>query len=298
MLCRPGGTAFHSPIQPETGMCPMQNQYELKFNDGHTMPQLGFGLWQVPNAQAADVVAQAIRAGYRMIDSAAAYGNEEGVGMAFKASGLARDELFVTTKLANPNHGYDEALWAFDESLSKLGFEHVDLYLIHWPRPWEDRYIETWRALQRVREEGRARSIGVSNFTVPHLQRLIDETGVVPVLNQIELHPRFQQRDMSEFHQKHGIVTQSWSPLGRGHLNENKTITELAAKYGKSWAQIVIRWHLDSGLTVIPKSVTSERIRANIEVFDFKLAPEDLARIGEIDSTEGRVGAHPDQFRP
>jgi 2,5-diketo-D-gluconate reductase A len=276
----------------------MTEQYKLKFNDGHTMPQLGFGLWQVPNAQAADVVGQAIQTGYRMVDSAAAYGNEEGVGSAFRLSGLARDELFVTTKLANPNHGYDEALWAFDESLARLGFDYVDLYLIHWPRPWEDRYVETWRALQRIKEEGLARSIGVSNFTIEHLQRIIDETGVVPVLNQIELHPRFQQRDMREFHQKHGIITQSWSPLGRGHLNDNEIITDLAAKYGKTWAQLVIRWHIDSGLAAIPKSVTPDRIRANINVFDFKLSPEDLARIGEIDQPDGRIGGHPDQFRP
>jgi 2,5-diketo-D-gluconate reductase A len=298
MLCRRSGTVLDPSHQAGIGMHPMPDQYQLKFNDGHTMPQLGFGLWQVPNAQAVDVVIQAIQAGYRMIDSAAAYGNEEGVGTAFKASGLARDDLFVTTKLANPDHGYDEALRAFDESLSKFGFEHVDLYLIHWPRPWEDRYVKTWRALMRIKEDGRARSIGVSNFTVPHLQRLIDETGVVPVLNQIELHPRFQQRDMRQFHQKHGIVTQSWSPLGRGSLNENKTIAELAAKYGKSWAQIVIRWHLDSGLAVIPKSVTPERVRANSDVFNFKLSAEDLAQIAEIDSPAGRVGVHPDQFRP
>src|SRR5918993_254528 len=172
----------------------MSFQHELKFNDGHTMPQLGFGLWQVPNAQAADVVGQAIQTGYRMVDSAAAYGNEEGVGSAFRSSGLARDELFVTTKLANPNHGYDEALRAFDDSLARLGFDYVDLYLIHWPRPWENRYVQTWRAFQRLKVEGRVRSIGVSNFTDQHLQRIVDETGVVPVLNQIELHPRFQQQ--------------------------------------------------------------------------------------------------------
>jgi 2,5-diketo-D-gluconate reductase A len=276
----------------------MSDQHELKFNDGHTMPQLGFGLWQVPSAQATDVVVQAIQSGYRMIDSAAAYGNEEGVGAAFKESGLARDELFVTTKLANPDHGYDEALRAFDESLARLGFDYVDLYLIHWPRPWEDRYVQTWRAFQRLKEEGRTRSIGVSNFTAEHLQRIMDETSVVPVLNQIELHPRFQQQDMRTFHQRHKIVTQSWSPLGRGHLNENVVITDLAAKYNKSWAQIVIRWHMDSGLAVIPKSVTPNRIRENIDVLDFNLTAEDMALIGELDRSDGRIGAHPDQFRP
>jgi 2,5-diketo-D-gluconate reductase A len=276
----------------------MPNPHEFKFNDGSTMPRLGFGLWQVPNSEAAHVVGQAFRAGYRMVDSAAAYGNEEGVGEALRASGLAREEIFVTTKLANPNHGYDEALRAFDESLERLGSDYVDLYLIHWPRAWEDRYVQTWRAFQRIKEEARARSIGVSNFTIEHLQRLINETGIVPVLNQIELHPRFQQRDMREFHQKHGIVTQSWSPLGRGQLDENETIRALAAKHGKTWAQIVIRWHIDSGMAVIPKSVTPERIRENFDVFDFELSPDDLAQVSKLDRSDGRVGAHPDQFRP
>ena len=271
----------------------MPNPHELKFNDGHTMPQLGFGLWQVPNSEAAHVVGQAFQAGYRMVDSAAAYGNEAGVGESLRASGLAREEIFVTTKLANPNHGYDEALRACDESLERLGSDYVDLYLIHWPRAWEDRYVQTWRAFQRIKEEGRARSIGICNFTIEHLQRLINETGVVPVLNQIELHPRFQQRVMREFHQKHEIVTQSWSPLGRGQLDENETIRALAAKHGKTWAQIVIRWHIDSGVAVIPKSGTPERIRENFDIFDFALSPDDLAQVSKLDRSDGRVGAHP-----
>ncbi|ANY84703.1 oxidoreductase (plasmid) [Microvirga ossetica] len=266
-------------------------------NDGNKLPRLGFGLWQVPDEQAPDVVHQAIRTGYRLIDTAAGYGNEEGVGEGISAAGVARTDLFVTTKLASQDHGYDEALKAFDKSLGRLGLAYVDLYLIHWPRPWENRYVETWRAFQRIKQEGRARSIGVSNFTQAHIQRLIDETGVVPAVNQIELHPRFQQKDMRQFHDQLGMVTQSWSPLGRGHLQDNETITELASKYGKSWAQIVIRWHLDNNLSVIPKSITLERIRQNFDVFDFQLALEDVARINKLQSDKGRIGAHPDDIR-
>jgi diketogulonate reductase-like aldo/keto reductase len=262
------------------------------------MPRLGFGLWQVSNEQAPDVVCQAIRTGYKLIDTAAGYGNEKGVGDGINAAGVARTDLFVTTKLASQDHGYDEALRAFDQSLDRLGLEHVDLYLIHWPRPWENRYVETWRAFIELRREGRARSIGVSNFTRAHIQRLTDETGVVPAVNQIELHPCFQQKDMRDFHDQHGIVTQSWSPLGRGQLQGNETITELASKYGRSWAQIVIRWHLDNKLSVIPKSVTPERIRQNFDVFDFQLAPEDVARINKLNSDNGRIGADPDEIRP
>jgi 2,5-diketo-D-gluconate reductase A len=276
----------------------MPNSYEFQFSDGRIMPQLGFGLWQVPDAEASGVVGQALRAGYRMIDSAAGYGNETGVGEAVRSSELARGDVFVTTKLASPNHGFDEAQRAFDGSLERLGLDYVDLYLIHWPRPWEDRFVDTWRALRRINEDGRARSIGVSNFTIEHLQRLIDDTGVVPVLNQIELHPRFQQKAMRAFHREHGIVTQSWSPLGRGSLDGNETIGRIASKYRKTWAQVVIRWHIDSDLAVIPKSVTPERIRENIDVFDFTLSADDLARIAELDSRDGRIGAHPDQFRP
>jgi diketogulonate reductase-like aldo/keto reductase len=276
----------------------MASHTVFDLNDGNKMPRLGFGLWQVPDEQAPDVVHQAIRTGYRLIDTAAGYGNEEGVGEGISAAGVARTDLFVTTKLASQDHGYDEALKAFDKSLERLGLAYVDLYLIHWPRPWENRYVETWRAFQQIKQEGRAQSIGVSNFTQAHIQRLIDETGVVPAVNQIELHPRFQQKDMRQFHDQLGIVTQSWSPLGRGHLQDNEAITSLASKYGKSWAQIVIRWHLDSNLSVIPKSVTPERIRQNFDVSDFQLTPEDVARINELHLDEGRVGAHPEDIRP
>jgi len=274
----------------------MTDQGALDLNDGRTMPQFGLGVWQVPDDQAPDVVQHAIQVGYRLVDTAAVYGNEEGVGKALAAAGVAREKLFITTKLANPDHGFDETLRAFDRSLARLGLDYVDLYLIHWPRPTLNRYVETWRAFIRLREEGRVRSIGVSNFTIPHLQRVISETGIVPVVNQIELHPKFQQKDMRAFHTRHGIVTQSWSPLGRGRVTDDATITELAAKYNKTWAQIIIRWHLDSGLAVIPRSVSPERIRQNIDVFDFQLTPEDIARIDDLDDREGRIGAHPDQF--
>ena len=274
----------------------MTDQPTFDLNDGRTMPRFGLGVWQVPNDRTPGVVLEAFQAGYRLVDTAAVYGNEEGVGQALASAGVARDSVFVTTKLANPDHGFDETLSAFDRSLGRLALDHVDLYLIHWPRPTIDRYVETWRAFIRLREEGRVRSIGVSNFTIPHLQRLIDETGIVPVLNQIELHPRFQQKDMRAFHARHGIVTQSWSPLGRGRVTDDPTVAELAARYGKTWAQIVIRWHIDSGLGVIPRSVSPERIRQNIDVFDFQMSPDDVARIDRLDSPDGRIGAHPDQF--
>jgi 2,5-diketo-D-gluconate reductase A len=276
----------------------MADQNIFHLNDGNEMPRLGFGLWQVPNEQSPDVVRQAIRTGYRLIDTAAGYGNEKGVGDGINAADVARTDLFITTKLASQNHGYDEALRAFDQSLDRLGLKYVDLYLVHWPRAWENRFLQTWQAFIKLRSDGRARSIGVSNFTQAHIQHLINETGVVPAVNQIELHPRFQQKDMRQFHDQHGIVTQSWSPLGRGQLQDNETITELARKYGRSWAQIVIRWHLDNNLSVIPKSVTPERIRENFDVFDFQLSPEDVARIDKLHSDNGRIGAHPDDIRP
>jgi 2,5-diketo-D-gluconate reductase A len=274
----------------------MAGQSELTFNDGNSMPQFGLGVWQILNDQTAEVVQHAFRAGYRLVDTAAVYGNEEGVGKAIASVDVPRDKLFITTKLANPNHGFDETLRAFDESLGRMSLDYVDLYLIHWPRPSVNRYVDTWRALIQLKEEGRARSIGVSNFAIPTLERIIGETGVVPALNQVELHPRFQQRDMRAYHAKHGIVTQSWSPLGRGRVTEDPTIADLAVKYRKTWAQIVIRWHLDSGLSVIPRSVSPERLRQNIDVFDFKLTPKDIARINELDDSGGRIGAHPDHW--
>ena len=265
----------------------------LTLNDGYTMPQLGFGVWQVPLEETAAAVGRAIKAGYRLIDTAAGYENEEGVGVALAEAGMPRSDMFVTTKLANSDHGYDKALRAFDKSMAKLGTDYVDLYLIHWPRPGVGLYPETWKALVRLKEEGRAGSIGVSNFTEATLERIIGDTGVTPAINQIELHPRFQQTAMRAVDAAHGIVTQSWSPLGRGHITDNAVLSEIGKQYGKSWAQVVIRWHLQSGLAVIPKSVTPDRIVANHAVFDFTLSASDMAQIAALDNSAGRDGADP-----
>ena len=268
----------------------------IRLNDGRPMPQLGFGVWQVPNHEARSIVTEAISAGYRSIDTAAVYGNEEGVGEAVRAASVPREELFITTKLWNNNHGYDAALAAFDQSLARLKLDFVDLYLIHWPLPRGEAYLDAWRALIRLREDGRAKSIGVSNFTIPHLKRLMEETGVAPVLNQIELHPGFQQRELRGFHAEHGIATESWSPLGQGTLMTDETLAGIGRKYGKTPAQVILRWHLDNGLIAIPKSATPSRIRENIDVFDFTLAPEDMRALAALDDKAGRVGPNPDFF--
>ena len=268
----------------------------IDLNDNRPMPQLGFGVWQVPNHEARSIVTEAIAAGYRSIDTAAVYGNEEGVGEAVRASSVAREELFITTKLWNNNHGYDAALAAFDQSLARLKLDFVDLYLIHWPLPRGEAYLDAWRALIRLRDDGRAKSIGVSNFKIPHLRRLMDETGVVPALNQIELHPRFQQKELRGFHAEHGIATESWSPLGQGTLMTDEALAALGRKYGKTPAQVILRWHLDNGLIAIPKSATPSRIRQNIDVFDFTLTMEDIAVLESLDDKAGRVGPNPDLF--
>ncbi|HLM40182.1 MAG TPA: aldo/keto reductase [Microvirga sp.] len=268
----------------------------IRLNDGRSMPQLGFGVWQVQNHEAKSIVTEAIAAGYRSIDTAAVYGNEEGVGEAVRASPVPREELFITTKVWNDRHGYDAALAAFDESLARLKLDFVDLYLIHWPLPRGEAYLDTWRALIRLRAEGRAKSIGVSNFKVPHLRRLMDESGVAPVLNQIELHPRFQQKELRAFHAKHGIATESWSPLGKGALMADETLAGIGRKYSKTPAQVILRWHLDNGLIAIPKSATPSRIRENIDVFDFTLAAEDMSALAGFDSKAGRIGPDPDSF--
>lgn len=266
----------------------------LTLNDGRQMPQFGFGVWQVPLEETAAAVETALKTGFRLIDTAAGYGNEAGVGRALKSAGIPRGEIFLTTKLANADQGHDEALRAFDRSFGLLDTDYVDLYLIHWPVPSRDRYVESWKALNRLREEGRVRSIGVSNFTPAHLQRLLDETGVVPVLNQIELHPRFQQAALRAFDDKHGIVTQSWSPLGRGRLDNNPVINAIAAKHGRTWAQIVLRWHLDSGLSAVTKSVTPARIAENFAVLEFTLDDEDMRALAALDAANGRVGGNPE----
>jgi len=274
----------------------MATQSSLVLNDGRSIPQLGLGVWQVDDAVAPAVVEKALAAGYRMIDSAAGYANERGVGEGIRASGVPRGEIFVTTKLRNDDHGYDSALKAFDASIGKFGFDYLDLYLIHWPVPSKNLYVETWKALIRLREEGRVRSIGVSNFNPDHLRRIVDETGVVPTVNQVELHPRFQQRALRTVHTELNVATQSWSPLGQGTLLSDATIAGIAKKHGKTPAQTIIRWHIDNGLLVIPKSVTPERIVENFQVFDFKLDAEDLDRIAALDSSGGRIGPNPANF--
>ncbi|MEU8618441.1 aldo/keto reductase [Streptomyces sp. NPDC048623] len=260
------------------------------------MPQLGFGVWQVPDDEAERAVATALEAGYRSIDTAAIYANEAGTGKALAASGLPREELFVTTKLWNSEQGYDSTLRAFDASLDKLGLEFVDLYLIHWPVPAKDAYVDTYRAFEKILAEGRARAIGVSNFLPEHLERLIGETSVVPAVNQIELHPQLAQTASREAHAKLGIATEAWSPLGSGKgLLEVPAIVAIAQKHGRTPAQVVLRWHLQIGNVVIPKSVTPSRIRENIDVFDFELDAEDLAGIAALD--EGRrLGPNPGEF--
>ncbi|MDR1063779.1 MAG: aldo/keto reductase [Azoarcus sp.] len=266
----------------------------LVLNDGNRIPRLGLGTWQTPETEAAASVVAALETGYRLIDTAAIYGNESGVGAGLRASGLAREEFFVTTKLWNDNQGYDEALRAFDESLERLQLDYVDLYLIHWPAPRQGRYLDSWRALARLKEEKRARSIGVSNFQIAHLYKIMAETGVTPSVNQIELHPDFQQQELRAYHAAHGIETQSWSPLGQGVLLGNDTVRQIAAKHGKTAAQAIIRWHLDSGLLTIPKSVHAERIAENFAVFDFALDNSDLARLAVLDRADNRIGPHPD----
>ncbi|QKC82844.1 aldo/keto reductase [Mesorhizobium sp. NZP2077] len=266
---------------------------QITLNDGATIPQLGLGVWQVDHGITADVVGWAIKAGYRLIDTAEGYQNEEGVGEAIRTSDVPRSELFITSKLRNGAHQRDAALRAFDDTMKKLGVEQIDLFLIHWPVPSRDKYVEAWKTLIELKQAGRIKSIGVSNFNQDHLERIIGETGVVPVVNQIELHPRFQQHALREFHAGHNIQTESWSPLGSGRLLSDPTIAGIAGKHGKSAAQTIIRWHLQQGLIVIPKSVRQDRIVANFDVFDFELDAQDLETIAGMDSADGRDGPNP-----
>jgi len=267
----------------------------VALNDGTTIPQIGFGLWQVPPSEAEAATAEALRVGYRHLDSAAVYANEAEAGAALAKSGLAREDVYVTTKLWNPDHGYDEAMRAFDTSMAKLGFDQLDLYLIHWQCKQHGKFIDTWRALIDLQKSGRVKSIGVSNFKEPALRQLIDATGVIPVLNQIELHPWLPQLVMRAVHAEYGIATESWSPLASGQLIDDPTLTVIAAKHGKSTAQVMIRWHLQQGLIVLPKSVTPARIAENIDVFGFQLDDEDMATIAGMENGH-RTGPDPDDF--
>ena len=266
----------------------------IKLNNGVEIPQFGFGVFQVPPELTAQTVRAAFDAGYRHIDTAQAYGNEEGVGQALAESGLSRDEVFVTTKLANDRHG--EAGEALEESLQRLGTEYVDLYLIHWPQPDQDRYVEAWRGFEKVLAEGRARAIGVSNFTVAHLRRLADETGTVPAVNQVELHPRLPQAELREYLRDNGIATEAWAPIAQGgELLEEPTITDLARKHGHTPAQVVLRWHVQLGNIVFPKSMRPERMRENIDVFGFELSDDDMAAMDALGIGE-RLGPDPDHM--
>ncbi|MFI1733307.1 aldo/keto reductase [Streptomyces acidicola] len=268
----------------------------ITLNNGVEMPQLGYGVWQVPDDEAERAVGTALEAGYRSIDTAAIYGNEEGTGKAIAASGVPREELFVTTKLWNSEQGYDSTLRAFDVSLEKLGLEFVDLYLIHWPLPAKGTFVETYKAFEKLHADGRVRAIGVSNFLPEHLEQLLDATSVVPAINQIELHPHLQQQAAREYHAERGIATEAWSPLGQGKgLLEVPAIVAIAQKHERTPAQIVLRWHLQIGNVVIPKSVTPSRIKENIEVFDFSLDAEDMAAIGALNE-DRRIGPDPATF--
>lgn len=268
---------------------------ELALHDGTTIPQLGFGVWQVPDDEAQPAVEEALRVGYRLIDTAAIYGNERGVGRAIAASGLPREDVYLTTKLWNADQGYDSTLAAFDKSMERLGLEYLDLYLVHWPMPKTNKYVDTFKAFAYLRDQGRIRSIGVSNFEPEHLRTLIDATGVVPAVNQIELHPLLQQQELREVHAELGIATEAWSPLGQGSLLANPTVTSVAEAHGRTPAQVLIRWHIQLGNIVIPKSVTPERIVSNFDVFDFELSEQDMASISSLgDGT--RLGPDPRNF--
>ena len=261
------------------------------------MPQVGLGVWQTPPEETERAVAVALDAGYRHVDTAAGYFNEREVGKAVTASGLPREDVFITTKLWNADQGYESTLAAFDASMDKLGAEYLDLYLIHWPMPAKNAFVDTFKAFAHLRDQGRIRSIGVSNFEPEHLRILVDATGIVPAVNQIELHPYFQQVELRAFHEENGIVTTSWSPLGRGPVGgvlSERVIADIARKHGKTPAQVIIRWHIDNGLTVIPKSSSRLRQAENLSVFDFSLDAEDMHAIATLDRPDGRIGPDPD----
>ncbi|MGV0581048.1 aldo/keto reductase [Mycolicibacterium elephantis] len=267
----------------------------ITLNDGNSIPQVGLGVWQTPPEDTERAAAAALDAGYRHIDTAAAYGNEREVGQAVAKSGLAREDVFVTTKLWNSDQGYDSTLKAFDASMQRLGMDYLDLYLIHWPVPAKDAYVDTFKAFAHLRDQGRIRSIGVSNFEPEHLRKLIDGTGIVPAVNQIELHPRLQQHELRELHAQLGIATEAWSPLGQGSLLTNPAVTAVAEAHGKTSAQVLIRWHIQLGNIVIPKSVTPARIVSNFDVFDFELSEQDMASVSALgDGT--RLGFDPRTF--
>lgn len=271
----------------------MAEQPRVTLSDGNKIPQIGLGVWQVDPAITERVVVDGIKAGYRSIDTAEGYQNEEGVGAAIRSAGVPREELFITSKLRNGGHARDLALKSFDETMEKLGLDQIDMFLIHWPVPSQGKYVEAWKALVELQEQGRIRSIGVSNFNPEHIEKLVAETGVTPVVNQIELHPTFQQGKSRPFYRERNIAVESWSPLGSGADLKNPVIGEIANKHGKSIAQVIVRWHLQEGFIVIPKSIHAGRMQENIDVFDFELDAGDMQRIRGLDDPKGRVGADP-----
>jgi 2,5-diketo-D-gluconate reductase A len=277
----------------------MSDVPEIQLNDDNTIPQTGFGVFQIDPSETVEAVRYALEVGYRHIDTAEMYGNEREVGEAIRQSGLDRGDVFVTSKLNNSFHEPDAARRAFDGTLEALGFDYVDLFLIHWPLPtlYDGDYLSTWRALEEFKSDGRARSIGVSNFQIEHLERLAAETDTVPAVNQIELHPYFQNRDVRAYDEEHGIATEAWAPIAQGEVLDDQVIGEIAEKAGRTPAQVVLRWHIQRGNIVFPKSVTPERIRENFEIFDFELDDSDLERIDDLDQGEaGRNGPHPNRF--
>jgi 2,5-diketo-D-gluconate reductase A len=277
----------------------MTNVPTIELNDGNEIPQLGFGVFQVPPAETAQAVAHALEAGYRHIDTAEMYGNERGVGEAIRASGIARDEVFVTSKLNNGFHRPDDARAAFGRTLEELGFDHVDLFLIHWPLPtlYDGDFVSTWRTMEEFKADGRARSIGVSNFQVAHLERLAAETDTVPAVNQIEAHPFFHNDEVRAYGAEHGIATEAWAPIAKGKVGDDETIRAVADEVGRTPAQVTLRWHVQRGDIVFPKSVTPARIVENFALFDFELSDDQMQRIGSLDRGEdGRTGPNPDVF--
>jgi len=267
----------------------------ITLNDGNSIPQVGLGVWQTPAEDTERAVAAALQAGYRHIDTAAAYRNETETGRAIANSGVPREDIFLVTKLWNSDQGYDATLAAFDASVQRLGVDYLDLYLIHWPVPENNKFVDTFKAFAHLRDQGRIRSIGVSNFEPEHLTTLIEETGIVPAVNQIELHPLLPQQELRDVHAKLGIATEAWSPLGQGSLLADPVITGIAEQHGKTPAQVLIRWHIQLGNIVIPKSVNPERIASNFDVFDFELSGQDITSIASLE-TGKRLGPDPRTF--
>ncbi|WP_134740266.1 aldo/keto reductase [Nocardioides sp. 503] len=271
----------------------------ITLNDQTTIPQLGFGVFQVPPEETAETVQTALKVGYRHLDTAQMYGNEEGVGQGIAASGIAREELYVTTKLNNNNHRPDDVRRSFDESFERLGLEYVDLFLIHWPLPtrYDGDFVSTWKAMIELKEDGRLRSVGVSNFHDEHLAQIIDATGVLPVVNQIEAHPYLANDEVRAASHERGITVEAWSPIAQGKVMDDDVIQGIAERYGKTPSQVTLRWHIERGDVVFPKSMREERMRENFEIFDFQLSPDEVEAIRRLDQgEEGRIGPNPERM--